>query len=101
MKTIVLSAKGLHNLNNFPDSGEDFAFFYSDECSFKMKINYSEFISPKVSKLRQVDSTTNSLSFNYNQNDLLEYFTDDVFSLLHSLSIGSSVDINHKVSNYL
>lgn len=91
---IILSVKGLQNLNNFPDCDCDFTFFYSDTQSFQMKMNFSEFISPRVSRLRKNDPTINFLHFEYHLNDIHEYFTDDIILMIKSLSSGNSVDIN-------
>lgn len=59
-----------------------------------MKMNFSEFISPRVSRLRKNDPTTNFLHFEYHLNDIHEYFTDDIILMIKSLSSGNSVDIS-------
>lgn len=94
MKTIAISAKGIQNLNNFPNFDNDFTFYFSSINSFKMKILNSEFISPKVSQLRQTDPTIQEIHFDYNSNNLQEYFSSDIISFLKNLSIGNSIDID-------
>lgn len=94
MKTISISMRGVQNLNNFPDSNDDFTFFFSDLNSFQMKINFAEFISPKVSKLRKNDPTLHSLRLDYISSNLQEYFTEDIIQKILFFSSGNPIYID-------
>lgn len=98
VKTISLTSNGLQNLNNFSDSGDDFIFYYASDLSFKLKINYAEFISPKISRSRSHDQSLNSIHFDYNSNDLRPYFTQDMIFFIQSLSSGHPIHIDQNQS---
>ena len=96
IKTIFLTSKGLQNINGI-NSDDDFTFIYGEK-SFNMKINFAEFISPRISRLRSIDPTINSINFNFPFTELQDIFTEDTISILTRLSKGFPIDINQSQS---
>ena len=101
-KSIIISSSGLKNivLNKYQEE-DDFIFIFGYQ-QFKMKRLFSEFISPVVSHLHQIDPTFNSINLieltTANAKDFNELckniVTPDTISLLQQISSGFSIEIN-------
>lgn len=100
MKTLVLSLIGLKNITQRENI---FSFIFGEQ---KIEINtiFAEFISPFVSRLHLCDPTIESIEFPIQlkiNTTLADFFTEDIFSLLKSLSTGSIITIDKTQSHKL
>lgn len=89
-KKIILSSAGLKNVILRKNSDDEFEFIFGNH---KMKMNniFADFISPAVSKIHASDPIINSINFTDRINGIP--ITEDVLSILQSLSRGFSVEV--------
>lgn len=94
-KSIILSSKGLKNIND--ERSKEFHFLFGDQ-DIKMKTLYAEFISPKVSVLHKSDPTIDSIII-YDQNQSgSNQITDEVLSLFQKLANGDEINLTKEQS---
>lgn len=97
-KNIILSSSGLTNLVFNSHQEEEFELIFN-ENRIKMKTIFAEFISPKISKLHQLDPTLKSVCFT---NQLCDVnFDKEVLSKLNLLSSGNMISITQSESYQL
>lgn len=97
-KSISLSSDGIKNII----TGEETFVFQFGKCQVSMDKMMAEFISPIVSQMHHSDKTIDSIQFEFPEN--IEFFkfeeicTNEIFSFLRQIFIGSSISINEEQS---
>lgn len=94
-KTLILTSSGLKNVIVSPSDNEEFSFIFSKESITIPKI-FAQFISPKVCKLHKTDQTIQSISFTDELKDTV--LSKKILSIIKSLSMGESIEINEEES---
>lgn len=89
-KSLTLSSSGLKNIVLGKQQEEEFEFIFNED-KIHMKTIFAEFISPKVSKIHQVDPTIDSICFS---KELKNYqISKDLLNKFEQLTKGDEIQI--------
>lgn len=107
IKDLILSSAGLKNIVFDKKQEEDNILLIIGKQEIKLRRVFAEFISPRISRIRQCDPTIETIDltgliYDDKVDQLSQIFTTKLINIMNQLSSGYSIDLDENmISNFL